>query len=183
MQHGRDLSVATTGRGAPLLVQSGYLTTRSPSRSPCCLHANPAATRLSSARKGHRMSARVRRMVMGRRKIGIAASVAALSLAASASPAGAAVTIGQLAPGTPPPAVCNNGVANDWVQPTVTSGNSYVVARHRRDRLLDSHLLEPQRRRRGGAAADREGLSKVGRTQHLSSGGFTTGRARSAPPP
>ena len=64
---------------------------------------------------------------MGRRKIGIAASVAAFSLAASASPAGAAVTIGQLAPGSPPPALCNNGVANDWVQPTVTSGNSYVV--------------------------------------------------------
>jgi len=42
----------------------------------------------------------------------------------SVSPAAAAVTIGQLAPGTAS-AGCNQ--ENDWVQPTVTSGNSYVV--------------------------------------------------------
>ena len=46
----------------------------------------------------------------------------ALALAASASPAGAAVTIGQT--GTPTTTCANNA---DRLQPTVTSGNSYVV--------------------------------------------------------
>jgi hypothetical protein len=35
------------------------------------------------------------------------------------------VTIGQLAPESPPPAVCAEGL--DFAQPTVTSGNTYVV--------------------------------------------------------
>jgi hypothetical protein len=48
-----------------------------------------------------------------------------MSLAASASPAGAAVTIGQLAPGSPPPTACS--VSQDLVQPPVTSGNPYTV--------------------------------------------------------
>jgi hypothetical protein len=38
-------------------------------------------------------------------------------------PAGAAVTLGQLAPGTP----TNCAPNNDWAQATVNSGNSYVV--------------------------------------------------------
>jgi hypothetical protein len=49
----------------------------------------------------------------------------AVWLVASASAASASLTIGQLAPGTPPNS-CSNLTA-DWVQPTVTSGNSYVV--------------------------------------------------------
>jgi hypothetical protein len=50
------------------------------------------------------------------------AVVAALALMASASPAGAAVTIGQTAT---PTTFCANDA--DRLQPTVTSGNSYVV--------------------------------------------------------
>jgi hypothetical protein len=50
------------------------------------------------------------------------AVVVALALTASASPAGAAVTIGQT--GTPTTTCANNA---DRLQPTVTSGNSYVV--------------------------------------------------------
>jgi Ca2+-binding RTX toxin-like protein len=50
------------------------------------------------------------------------AVVAALALTASTSPAGAAVTIGQTAP---PTTTCANNA--DRLQPTVTSGNSYVV--------------------------------------------------------
>jgi hypothetical protein len=42
-----------------------------------------------------------------------------------ASPA-AAVTVGQLAPGSSPDALCSNG-PNDSLTPTVTSGNSYVI--------------------------------------------------------
>jgi hypothetical protein len=56
----------------------------------------------------------------------LAACLAALSLAAGASPAGAAVTIGQLAPGSPPPAICINQ-NQDLAQPPVTSGNPYAV--------------------------------------------------------
>src|SRR5215211_4799878 len=48
-----------------------------------------------------------------------------LSLTAGASPAGAAVTIGQLAPGSPPVG-CTTG-PSDFVQSAVSSGNSYVV--------------------------------------------------------
>jgi hypothetical protein len=55
----------------------------------------------------------------------MAAFLVGLSLTASAAPAGAAVTIGQLAPVTPP-ALCTTLVA-DRLQPTVTSGNAYVV--------------------------------------------------------
>ena len=53
------------------------------------------------------------------------ASVAALSFVAGASPAMASVTIGQLAPSSPP-ANCAFGPL-DIIVPTVTSGNSYVV--------------------------------------------------------
>ncbi len=48
-----------------------------------------------------------------------------LALAAFASSAGAAVTIGQVPPSAPPSS-CSN-VVDDWVQPTEVSGNSYVV--------------------------------------------------------
>ena len=59
------------------------------------------------------------------RRLSLASVVAALSLAASASPAGA-VTIGQLSPLSPADTTCNGGPF-DTVQPTVTGGNSYVV--------------------------------------------------------
>ena len=48
-------------------------------------------------------------------------------LAVPAQPAAASVTIGQLAPGTPPPFNCGEGTQADAVQPVVNSGNSYVV--------------------------------------------------------
>jgi hypothetical protein len=51
--------------------------------------------------------------------------LAALSTAAIASPASASVTLGQLAPGNPP-AICTSDDFDD-IQPTVTSGNPYVV--------------------------------------------------------
>jgi hypothetical protein len=57
----------------------------------------------------------------------VAACLAALSLTAGASPAGAVVTIGQLAPGSPPPAICINPTPQDLLQSPVTSGNSYAV--------------------------------------------------------
>ncbi len=56
----------------------------------------------------------------------VTASLAALPLTASAPPAAASVTIGQLAPGSSPPARCNASPV-DLVQPTVTGGNTYVV--------------------------------------------------------
>ena len=56
------------------------------------------------------------------KQIALAASLAGLALAASVSPATASVTIGQVGPPDNP---CSSGF--DWVQPTVTSGNSYVV--------------------------------------------------------
>ena len=59
-------------------------------------------------------------------RFGAASCLAALSLIASASPAAASVTIGQVAPPSPP-ATCFGDATFDWVQPTVTSGNSYVV--------------------------------------------------------
>jgi hypothetical protein len=48
-------------------------------------------------------------------------------LAASASPAAASITIGQLAPGSPPPGFADPSGTLDIAQPTVTSGNTYVV--------------------------------------------------------
>jgi len=54
-----------------------------------------------------------------------AAMFGAVLLLALASPAGA-TTIGQLAPGSSPAAVCG-GAADDRLQPTVTSGTPYVV--------------------------------------------------------
>jgi hypothetical protein len=70
----------------------------------------------------HLQSSRRRRLVRG----GLASGVVALVGLASASTAGASVTIGQLAPGTSPPALCS-GMVYDLAQPTVTSGNTYVV--------------------------------------------------------
>jgi hypothetical protein len=59
------------------------------------------------------------------RRFALAASLAALSLAASGSPAGAAsVTIGQLAAVPAPPCTI---APVERAQPTVTSGNPYVV--------------------------------------------------------
>jgi hypothetical protein len=45
----------------------------------------------------------------------------------SASPAVASVTLGQLAPGSPPTGFSDPSGSWDALQPTVTSGNSYVV--------------------------------------------------------
>jgi hypothetical protein len=59
------------------------------------------------------------------KRLAAAVCLAALSLAASASPAAASVTIGQLAPGNPP-TNCSP-YAFDQAQQTVTSGNTYVV--------------------------------------------------------
>jgi hypothetical protein len=56
-------------------------------------------------------------------RFALAASLTAVLLAASASPAGGSVTIGQVA--NPQPIGCGGGY--DWAQPTVTSGNTYVV--------------------------------------------------------
>jgi hypothetical protein len=56
---------------------------------------------------------------------GLASGIVALVGLASASTAGASVTIGQLAPGVAPLAIC--GGSYDLVQPTVTSGTTYVV--------------------------------------------------------
>jgi len=61
----------------------------------------------------------------------LASVVAALSLAASASSATASVTIGQLAPGVSPPGyldgVCGGPVPGDYLQQTVSAGNTYVI--------------------------------------------------------
>ncbi len=70
----------------------------------------------------HLLSSRRRRLVRGGLASGVVALVVGL---AGASTAGASVTIGQLAPGIAPPAIC--GGLYDLVQPTVTSGNTYVV--------------------------------------------------------
>jgi hypothetical protein len=59
-----------------------------------------------------------------RNRLGLAVCIAAVLGLAYASPAGAAVTIGQTAP-TTPPVQCS--VQTDQLQPTVTSGTSYVV--------------------------------------------------------
>jgi hypothetical protein len=56
----------------------------------------------------------------------LAASLAALSLAATASLATASVTIGQLAPGSAG-VTCVTPSNQDFLNPAVTSGNSYVV--------------------------------------------------------
>jgi Ca2+-binding RTX toxin-like protein len=57
-----------------------------------------------------------------------AAALVLLTLAAGASPAGAAVTIGQLDPSIPPAmSSCSGVVPQAMAQPSVTSGNSYVV--------------------------------------------------------
>jgi hypothetical protein len=53
--------------------------------------------------------------------------LAALSTVAIASPATASVTLGQLAPGSSPPDECLGPGGQDVLQPTVTSGNTYVV--------------------------------------------------------
>jgi hypothetical protein len=61
-----------------------------------------------------------------RARLGFAVCLAALLVLASASAAAASTTIGQLAPGNPPTEGC--GVSDyDIFNPTVTSGNSYVV--------------------------------------------------------
>jgi hypothetical protein len=59
------------------------------------------------------------------KRLALLGSLAVLSLAASAAPAGAAVTIGQLAPGSAA-ALCTVQ-DRDFIQPSVTSGNTYVV--------------------------------------------------------
>ena len=67
-------------------------------------------------------------MAMRRRRVlkrlALTGFLAALSLAAIASPASASVTIGQLAPSIPS---SETSADTDRAQPTVTAGNSYVV--------------------------------------------------------
>ena len=55
----------------------------------------------------------------------LVASVVALSVTAGASPAAAAVTIGQIGPPPMGSGACGNGL--DLIQPTVSAGNPYVV--------------------------------------------------------
>jgi hypothetical protein len=59
------------------------------------------------------------------RRFSLASVVVALSLAASASPATASVTVGQTAQS--PPVSSNTGDSFDLLQATVVSGNGYVV--------------------------------------------------------
>jgi Ca2+-binding RTX toxin-like protein len=62
------------------------------------------------------------------RRFSLALLVLVTALAASGSTAGAAVTIGQLDPSIPPTmSSCAGVVPQAMVQPSVTSGNSYVV--------------------------------------------------------
>jgi hypothetical protein len=62
---------------------------------------------------------------MGRRiHLGLACSIAVLSLLATAGPAAGSETIGRLAPA---PSVSCAGSTVDFLQPTVTSGTGYVV--------------------------------------------------------
>jgi hypothetical protein len=56
----------------------------------------------------------------------ISAAITALALALGASPVAASVTLGQVAPPNPP-APCSDVSNRDFVQPTVTSGATYVV--------------------------------------------------------
>jgi Ca2+-binding RTX toxin-like protein len=61
-------------------------------------------------------------------RVSLASLVAVAVLTANASPAGAAVTIGQLDPSIPPAmSSCAGVVPQAMAQPNVTSGNSYVV--------------------------------------------------------
>ena len=69
---------------------------------------------------------------IGRRRGAIArflavASLGALALIAGASQSAASITVGQLAPGSPPPGFADPSGTLDIAQPTVTSGNTYVV--------------------------------------------------------
>jgi hypothetical protein len=59
------------------------------------------------------------------RRFSLVSVVAALALAASASPATASVTIGQLAPSPVPTGFCNGGL--DRIQVRVASGTGYTV--------------------------------------------------------
>lgn len=58
------------------------------------------------------------------KRLGLTASLAALSLTASASPAAASVTIGRL---DPAPSISCQGSTLDLIEPTVKSGTGYVV--------------------------------------------------------
>lgn len=57
----------------------------------------------------------------------LCASLTAAALVATGAPAAGSVTIGQLAPGSPPTSALCGGSSNDFLQPTVTSGTPYVV--------------------------------------------------------
>lgn len=57
-------------------------------------------------------------------RLGVASSLAAISLIVTASPAAASETIGRLAPA---PSVSCTGTTTDWIEPTVMSGIGYVV--------------------------------------------------------
>jgi hypothetical protein len=60
-------------------------------------------------------------------RFGSVAGLIVVLLTAGASPSAASVTLGQLAPGNPPAVTCPTGFQFDLLQPTVTSGNTYVV--------------------------------------------------------
>jgi Ca2+-binding RTX toxin-like protein len=61
------------------------------------------------------------------RRYSLVSLVAAALIATNVSPAGASVTIGQTDPSSTPMASCAGVTAQDMAQPSVTSGNSYVV--------------------------------------------------------
>ncbi len=61
------------------------------------------------------------------RRFLVVSLLAAALIATNVSPAGASVTIGQTDPASTPMASCAGVTAQDMAQPSVTSGNSYVV--------------------------------------------------------
>src|SRR5262245_41004294 len=61
------------------------------------------------------------------KRLALGFSLVVLTLAVSLSPARAAVTLGQLEPGTSPVAICNTLTPFDYVQASTTAGSSYVV--------------------------------------------------------
>ena len=65
-------------------------------------------------------------MMGNRLRVLVATSLTTLGVMATTSPAGGAVTLGQLAPGTPSASDCVAELL-DVVQPTVTIGNTYVA--------------------------------------------------------
>ena len=87
-----------------------------------------ASTALTESHMRPRKIDGVRRFIRPRnflKRSGVAVCLVAASLAVSASPAAAAVTIGQIGPPPMGSGACGNEL--DLIQPTVSSGNPYVV--------------------------------------------------------